>query len=524
VPVIKKAVFLLQQCSATRKDFSMKKMFPSAQLLVAILPYLLLLLRSGLANFDSATNINYRYFQPERSAPRFVNQGGQTIKVKVGDTVTIPCKIQNKGDATVVWKQGNRVIYADRVHIGKDLRASIVDNTSLVLTGVDTQYTGNYTCEVEWSPEKPPVSLSHYLEVCVPPSVHAVNTEGGSFVDVKEGDNATLECEADGIPRPTIHWISNRWGSNRQEYGSKLYLTKSKRTDSGQYTCIATNQIGNPESAQVTLRVQYAPVVTAVPARVSCLEGYRVALTCSVLSVPKSDVQWYFNMRPLKMDSKYTMEERGNNYTLTISEVRQTDLGDYTCTAVNKISEQQAQVVLTGTPFDLDISSSSQGIYKHTYNLTWTVKTYVSLDKTEISWRKTGYGPWKTQSIDHRTPWAHEQYYNSDTQLSGYDHTGINGGFHSASSNSRSISEGTYSFIHLKPDTEYEVKIRAKNYYGWSKDEPAVVFKTSNKDPEPQRMSTYHSDGSSVWRSHAISRYLCLSFLLTTFVTMLVVV
>ena len=48
------------------------------------------------------------------------------------------------------------------------------------------------------------------------------------------------------------------------------------------------------------------------------------------------------------MDSKYTMEERGNNYTLTISEVRQTDLGDYTCTAVNKISEQQAQVVLTG--------------------------------------------------------------------------------------------------------------------------------------------------------------------------------
>ena len=42
----------------------------------------------------------------------------------------------------MVWKLGDRVIYADRVHIGKDLRASIIDNTSLVLTGVDTQYTG----------------------------------------------------------------------------------------------------------------------------------------------------------------------------------------------------------------------------------------------------------------------------------------------------------------------------------------------------------------------------------------------
>ena len=53
------------------------------------------------------------------------------------------------GDATVVWKQGNRVIYADRVHIGKDLRASIVDNTSLVLAGVDTQYTGIYQIKVK---------------------------------------------------------------------------------------------------------------------------------------------------------------------------------------------------------------------------------------------------------------------------------------------------------------------------------------------------------------------------------------
>ena len=60
---------------------------------------------------------------------------------------------------------------------------------------------------MEWSPEKAPLSLSHYLEVCVPPRVSAVKTEGGGFVDVKEGDNATLECEAEGIPRPVIHWV-----------------------------------------------------------------------------------------------------------------------------------------------------------------------------------------------------------------------------------------------------------------------------------------------------------------------------
>ena len=84
--------------------------------------------------------------------------------------------------------------------------------------------------------------------------------------------------------------------------------------------------------------------VVAIGARMTNFECICNSFTTdSIFSLSR-----YFNMRPLKMDSKYTMEERGNNYTLTISEVRQNDLGDYTCTAVNKISEQQAQVVLTG--------------------------------------------------------------------------------------------------------------------------------------------------------------------------------
>ena len=49
---------------------------------------------------------------------------------------------------------------------------------------------------------------------------------------------------------------SNRWGSNRQEKGSKLNLSHTKRTDTGQYICIASNDIGQPATAQITLRVQ----------------------------------------------------------------------------------------------------------------------------------------------------------------------------------------------------------------------------------------------------------------------------
>ena len=94
-----------------------------------------------------------------------------------------------------------------------------------------------------------------------------------------------------------------------------------------------------------------------------------------------------------------------------------------------------------------------------------------------------GYGSWITQSVNHRTPWNHQHYYPSDSQFSvtAFDHNTDPGNFHSGPSHSKSISEGTYSFIHLSPNTEYEVKIRAKNSYGWSDDEPAFVFKTSNR-------------------------------------------
>ena len=60
------------------------------------------------------------------------------------------------------------------------------------------------------------------------------------------------------------------------------------------------------------------------------------------------------------MDQKHMMEERENNYTLTLENVRESNLGEYTCSAVNKIGDGQAVVFLTGTkkiPCSMYISS-----------------------------------------------------------------------------------------------------------------------------------------------------------------------
>ncbi len=52
--------------------------------------------------------------------------------------------------------------------------------------------------------------LVHHLEVQVPPSVYPVGVDETDAVEVREGrDNATLACKAEGIPLPSIEWVSS---------------------------------------------------------------------------------------------------------------------------------------------------------------------------------------------------------------------------------------------------------------------------------------------------------------------------
>ena len=91
-------------------------------------------------------------------------------------------------------------------------------------------------------------------------------------------------------------------------------------------------------------------------------------------------------------------------------------------------------------------------------------------------------GMWMKQSLDHRPPqpsWNdNRDHFNfgdvvgnladEETHLSGFQHQ-------------PSTSEDTFRFDNLSPDTEYEVKIKARNSYGWSDNEPHFVFKTSHR-------------------------------------------
>ena len=77
-----------------------------------------------------------------------------------------------------------------------------------------------------------------------------------------EGDNVTLSCNVDGNPVPTISWtrdgspVSTSGRISISDDKKQLTITNVKRTDSGEYRCVANNSLGNATSNAATLNVK----------------------------------------------------------------------------------------------------------------------------------------------------------------------------------------------------------------------------------------------------------------------------
>ena len=63
-------------------------------------------------------------------------------------------------------------------------------------------------------------------------------------ITVNDGDTVTLDCQADGNPRPAIRWIFNN-----SSYVPGLFSITGKHNE-GCYRCIAENSVGRDESTR----------------------------------------------------------------------------------------------------------------------------------------------------------------------------------------------------------------------------------------------------------------------------------
>ncbi|XP_047736468.1 uncharacterized protein LOC108682041 isoform X2 [Hyalella azteca] len=171
---------------------------------------------------------------------------------------------------------------------------------------------------------------------------------------VAEDDELVLSCHVTGFPPPKTTWLkdadkvpaSQRFQSVVSDEGICSLIIKNPRAaDSGLYSCHAENRVYRDEiSANVRVpvdRKSQVPDNTETPRFVTELCDQRVpedgtlTLQVDVAGTPTPDILWLFNGRSLAPSGKMRVSSVGSSHTLTVFQVKEKDLGTYSCRIQN---------------------------------------------------------------------------------------------------------------------------------------------------------------------------------------------
>ena len=175
-------------------------------------------------------------------------------------------------------------------------------------------------------------------------------TEPLSPVEVKEGNDAKLQCTVVADPEPNVEWFKNgvRVKENRRieldSDGGAISLTiKETRTgDQGEYKCVATNDSGSESCVgSLTVRAITKPDFKEKLKAVEVIEGDTARFDTRVLGYPVPDVEWFRGTTKLKNDERIEITENKdeNSYSLVIADVKLEEGGMYKCVASNEAGE-----------------------------------------------------------------------------------------------------------------------------------------------------------------------------------------
>ncbi|KAK6617224.1 hypothetical protein RUM44_005555 [Polyplax serrata] len=154
--------------------------------------------------------------------PRFL-EPIPNVTVALGRDASLPCVIENLGTYKVAWIHIDRqmILTIHRYVVARVPRYSVSHDSQktwlLHVYGVQQEDRGYYMCQVNTNPM---ISQVGYLQVVVPPNI--IDEESTqSSVAVREHQNTTLTCKAEGFPVPKITW--------RREDSQSIAIDKRKK-------------------------------------------------------------------------------------------------------------------------------------------------------------------------------------------------------------------------------------------------------------------------------------------------------
>uniref|UniRef100_A0AAQ6ICF8 Ig-like domain-containing protein n=2 Tax=Anabas testudineus TaxID=64144 RepID=A0AAQ6ICF8_ANATE len=102
----------------------------------------------------------------------------------------------------------------------------------------------------------------------------------------------SLNCSSDANPASEYSWYKNEILINKEP---QLVFSSIQSSDSGEYYCVAENDLGRSTSEYISINVKYGPKNSNISVRPfgEIVEGSSVTLTCSSDANPAANYTWY---------------------------------------------------------------------------------------------------------------------------------------------------------------------------------------------------------------------------------------
>ncbi|KAJ7416887.1 hypothetical protein WISP_67964 [Willisornis vidua] len=264
---------------------------------------------------------------------------------------------------TVTW-------YRNGVSISEDSRFEISENGTLRINNVEVYDGTMYKCVSS----TPAGSIEGYARVQVLEKLKF--TPPPQPLQCMEFDKeVTVSCSATGREKPTIQWTKTD-GSSLPSHVSHnagiLSFHKVSRSDSGNYTCIASNRPQGEIRATVQLVVAVYVTFKLEPEPTTVYQGHTAMFQCQAEGDPIPHIQWKGKDKILDPGKLLPRIQIMPNGSLVIYDVTTEDSGKYTCIAGNSCNIKHREAFLYVV--DKPAAEEDEGLGSHTpYKMIQTI-------------------------------------------------------------------------------------------------------------------------------------------------------